>query len=98
MRRFELAATMVLEVGKPWREADADDDITYKVSGLWTLNDIIAFRRSYGTGFKAPSMREIGEPLSDFGVTSGTYACPFPASDPRSRTCKPGENQVNVFR
>jgi len=24
MRRLELAATMVLEVGKPWREADAD--------------------------------------------------------------------------
>ena len=24
MRRFELAATMSLEVGKPWREADAD--------------------------------------------------------------------------
>jgi len=24
MRRFELAATMVLEIGKPWREADAD--------------------------------------------------------------------------
>jgi RHH-type proline utilization regulon transcriptional repressor/proline dehydrogenase/delta 1-pyrroline-5-carboxylate dehydrogenase len=24
MRRFELAATMILEVGKPWREADAD--------------------------------------------------------------------------
>ncbi|MGB0717384.1 MAG: proline dehydrogenase family protein, partial [Phycisphaerae bacterium] len=24
VRRFELAATMVLEVGKPWREADAD--------------------------------------------------------------------------
>lgn len=24
MRRFELAATMIIEVGKPWREADAD--------------------------------------------------------------------------
>jgi RHH-type proline utilization regulon transcriptional repressor/proline dehydrogenase/delta 1-pyrroline-5-carboxylate dehydrogenase len=24
MRRFELAATMIVEVGKPWREADAD--------------------------------------------------------------------------
>ncbi len=24
MRRFEFAATMILEVGKPWREADAD--------------------------------------------------------------------------
>ena len=24
MRRFELAATMILEVGKPWREADGD--------------------------------------------------------------------------
>ena len=23
-RRFDLAATMILEVGKPWREADAD--------------------------------------------------------------------------
>ncbi len=77
---------------------DGDDDFTYKISGLWTLNEMFAFRGSFGTGFKAPSMREIGEPRSEFGVTSGTYACPFPASDPRVVWCKPGENQYNVFR
>jgi iron complex outermembrane recepter protein len=75
-----------------------DSDTTYKISALWTLNDAIAFRGSFGTGFKAPSMREIGEPRSDFGVTSGTYACPFAASDPRKVQCKPGENQYSVFR
>jgi iron complex outermembrane receptor protein len=77
---------------------DGDDDVTYKLSALFTATDWMTFRGSVGTGFKAPSMREIGEPLSDFGVTSGTYACPFPAGDPRISTCKPGENQVNVFR
>jgi len=77
---------------------DGDSDTTYKISGLWNLNDSVAFRGSFGTGFKAPSMREIGEPRSDFGVSSGTYSCPFPASDPRIAWCKPGANQVNVFR
>ncbi|MBT4522397.1 MAG: TonB-dependent receptor [Halieaceae bacterium] len=75
-----------------------DSDSTYKLSALYTVNDAIAFRGSFGTGFKAPSMREIGEPQSDFGVTSGTFACPFAAGDPRTNWCKPGENQVNVYR
>ncbi len=78
-----------------------DDDTTYKLSALYRLNDAIAFRGSYGTGFKAPSMREIGEPLSDFGVTSGTFACPFNASnDPenKARWCNTGEDQYNVYR
>lgn len=77
---------------------DGDNDTTYKISTLWNVNDAIAFRGSYGTGFKAPSMREIGEPLSDFGVTSGTFACPFPPSDPKASTCLSGNNQYNVYR
>jgi len=77
---------------------EGDSDTTYKISALWNVSDAVALRGSFGTGFKAPSMREIGEPLSDFGVTSGTFDCPFAATDPRTSWCKPGANQVNVFR
>ena len=75
-----------------------DDDVTYKVSGLWNVHDAVALRASYGTGFKAPSMREIGEPRSEFGVTSGTFDCPFPAGDPLAQYCRPQEAQYDVFR
>ena len=75
-----------------------DKDTTYKVSMLWNASDAVALRASYGTGFKAPSMREIGEPLSEFGVTSGTFDCPFSAPDPLAQYCRPQAAQYNVFR
>lgn len=74
------------------------DDTTYKVSARWDATDNFALRASYGTGFKAPSMREIAEPLSEFGVTSGTYTCPFAGSDPLAQYCLPGEFQAAVYR
>jgi len=77
---------------------DGDNDTTYKLSALWNIIDAVALRGSYGTGFKAPSMREIGEPQSEFGVTSGTFACPFAPADPLAQYCKTGEQQYNVFR
>lgn len=77
---------------------ESDSDLTYKVSALWNVTDYMSLRASYGTGFKAPSMREIGEPLSEFGVTSGNFACPFPAGDPLAEFCLSGESQYNVFR
>jgi len=77
-----------------------DSDTTYKVSLLWNLSDAVAFRGSYGTGFKAPSMREIGEPLSEFGVTSGTFVCPFSDPDPLAQYCRTSAtgDQYDVFR
>lgn len=75
-----------------------DSDVTYKVSALWNVHEAVALRASYGTGFKAPSMREIGEPRSEFGVTSGTFNCPFPAGDPLAQYCRPQEAQYDVFR
>jgi iron complex outermembrane receptor protein len=77
---------------------DGDDDTTYKISGLWNVTGAIALRGSYGTGFKAPSMREIGEPLSESGFTSNNWSCPFPADDPMAQYCLPGERQYNIFR
>ena len=78
-----------------------DSGTTYKVNALWNLNDAIGFRASYGTGFKAPSMREIGEPRSEFGVTSGTFLCPFPdPADPLEQYCRRSAtgDQYDVFR
>lgn len=77
---------------------DGDSDTTYKISTLWNASDTIAVRASYGTGFKAPSMRQIGEPRIEFGVTSGTFDCPFPPTDPLAQYCRPGATQYNVFR
>jgi iron complex outermembrane receptor protein len=77
---------------------NGDSDTTYKVSAKWDITDWISVRASYGTGFKAPSMREIGEPRSDFGVTSRNFFCPFDASDPLAQYCVPGEQQYNVYR
>ena len=79
---------------------EGDSDTTYKISGLWNVTDAIAFRASYGTGFKAPSMREIGEPRSEFGVTSGTFVCPFTAPDPLAQYCRNSAtgDQYDVFR
>lgn len=50
---------------------------TYKVHGRFQPTPALLLRGSYGTGFRVASMKEIAQPLVDFGVTSGTYDCPF---------------------
>ncbi|RYY73200.1 MAG: TonB-dependent receptor [Gammaproteobacteria bacterium] len=74
------------------------DDTTYKLSGRWKVTDEFSFRASFGTGFKAPSLLEVAEPRTEFGVTSGDYLCPFDNSDPYAAYCLPGEFQPNVYR
>jgi iron complex outermembrane receptor protein len=77
---------------------DSDDDITYKLSARWEPTDDLLVRASYGTGFKAPSMLDIGQPRAEFGVTSGNYVCPFLGTgDPKEAWCKPGKQQYNVY-
>lgn len=77
---------------------------TYKVSARFQPTKEMLFRAAYGTGFKAASMKEIGQPLSDFGVTGGTYACPittangFATTHPLYQYCDGvGKNQLEVF-
>lgn len=70
---------------------------TYKVGVRFQPAKNLLFRGSVGTGFKAPSMLDIGKPRGDFGVTGDRYACPFTAPDPLAATCQPGLSQVNVF-
>lgn len=62
---------------------DTEKASTFKLAGKWQPNKDVALRASYGTGFRTATMREIAQPRIDFGVTSGTYDCPFsPAYDP----------------
>ncbi|WP_160152681.1 TonB-dependent siderophore receptor [Microbulbifer sp. ALW1] len=70
---------------------DTESDVTYKLSSRWTVNDALSVRASYGTGFKAPSMVNLARPLVNFGVTSGSYDCPFPAGDARRDLCVAAE-------
>jgi len=75
------------------------DDTTYKVAASYRPNEQWLFRASIGTGFKAPTMRQIAEPRIPFGVTGGVFQCPFAGtSDPLAQFCRTGNNQYDVFR
>ncbi|NBV16959.1 MAG: TonB-dependent receptor [Janthinobacterium sp.] len=54
---------------------------TYKVTARWQPVQQVLLRGSYGTGFKAPSMLDIGQPLVNNGFTAKPWDCPFPGSD-----------------
>jgi iron complex outermembrane receptor protein len=47
----------------------------------------VLLRGSYGTGFKVADLDSVISPISDAGVTSGKYACPVKAPDPRAADC-----------
>ncbi|WP_042149205.1 MULTISPECIES: TonB-dependent receptor [unclassified Pseudoalteromonas] len=77
---------------------DSVNDTTYKVSLAYRPSDQFLIRASIGTGFKAPSMREIAEPISEVGVTGSSWACPFSASDPLAAACYSEPLQYKVFQ
>ncbi|MCX9157173.1 TonB-dependent receptor [Niveibacterium sp. 24ML] len=75
--------------------------MTYKLSGRYTPISSLLIRGSYGTGFKAPSMLDIGRPRAEFGVTSNNYSCPFGPLDPKRAWCigdpETDKSQYNVY-
>lgn len=74
-----------------------ESDTTYKISARYQPTSQLLVRGSVGTGFKSPSMLDIGRPRADFGVTSATYSCPFAANDPLAQYCLPGKFQAQVW-
>jgi len=68
-------------------------DTTYKVSFRYTPIQMVSFRGSYGTGFKAPNLNDIAGALTFNGATAGSYACPFPGSP----GCLPGSAQYDLL-
>ena len=82
--------------------SDSLSDVTYKLSGKFDLvEDVVALRGAIGTGFKAPSLLSIGIPQREFGVTSGTFDCPFSTTDARYVWCvqqAAGPAQAHVYQ
>ena len=64
---------------------------TYKVTARWQPIQQLLVRGSYGTGFKAPSMLDIGQPLVNNGFTAKPWNCPFPGD----AMCRPPATQYN---
>ena len=64
---------------------------TYKVTARWQPVQQLLVRGSYGTGFKAPSMLDIGMPLVNNGFTAKPWDCPFPGD----AMCRPPATQYN---
>jgi iron complex outermembrane recepter protein len=71
----------------PATQGNANSKATYKFSFKYRPIDMLMVRGSYGTGFKVARIDEISRPIADFGVTSGKYACPVKAPDPRAADC-----------
>ncbi|WP_374434948.1 TonB-dependent receptor [Inhella sp.] len=68
---------------------------TYKVSGRYQFSKEVLVRGSYGTGFKAPSMLDIAQPLVPNGVTAASYECPAPLRGEDADACKAGKLQYS---
>jgi len=66
---------------------------TFQLSFRYTPIEMVSFRGSYGTGFKAPNLTDIAGALSFSGSTSGSYACPFPGT----AGCLPGSAQYDLL-
>ena len=73
---------------------------TYKLSMRFQPSRDLLLRGSYGTGFKAPSLIDVANPLSAGGVTTGSYDCPIPVavSPALAGKCRPPNSQYNVLQ
>ena len=77
----------------PAKLGNTFSDTTFKLSFRYTPIEMVSFRGSYGTGFKAPNLSDIAGALGFAGSTAGTYACPFPGSV----GCLPGSAQYDLL-
>jgi iron complex outermembrane recepter protein len=77
----------------PSKLGNTFSDTTFKLSFRYTPVEMVSFRGSYGTGFKAPNLNDIAGALVFGGSTSGSYACPFPGS----AGCLPASAQYDLL-
>jgi iron complex outermembrane receptor protein len=73
---------------KPGKQGVDVSKATYKLSGRFQPSKQVMLRASYGTGFKAPTMNNISDPLKNAG-SSNSFPCPISApADPRTPYCR----------
>jgi iron complex outermembrane receptor protein len=69
---------------------------TYKLALRYTPTQSLLLRGSYGTGFKAPTLNNIADPLKNAG-SSNAFPCPVKAPDPRAVYCRPGSSEYGLL-
>jgi len=81
----------------PATQGNADSKATYKLSVRYQPVQSLLLRGSYGSGFKAPTLLQITQPLSN-GGSSNFHPCPItdPAS-PLFAYCKPGSSEYGLL-
>lgn len=78
--------------------SDFGDTINTKVSARWQPTREVLVRGSFGTGFRAPTPAQVKGPTQQlYGVTSGTFDCPFTGADPLAVYCPPPASQYNTY-
>ncbi len=75
-------------------QGNAQSAATYKLSAAFRPMDTVLLRGSYGTGFKAPTMLNITQPLAN-GGSSNFYNCPV-TSGPLFPLCN-GNAEYNLL-
>ena len=75
--------------------SDFGDTTNPKVALRWSPIDSLAFRASWGTGFRAPSLAQIGlGPSEESQFFRDTFACIDQNIDPNSSACVPLDYQI----
>jgi iron complex outermembrane recepter protein len=87
-------------LGLPLPSADQGNSAsksTYKLGLRFQPSPQWLLRASYGTGFRAPTLQDVAEPLKEFGVTSSARDCPVTsATDPLAAGCRTVPTQYKL--
>ena len=78
-------------------------EATGRIGWRWQPSAGLMWRAAAGTGFRAPDLLQVARAEQDYGVTAGSYACPFTAanglgSHPYAALCWPGSNQIDLLK
>jgi iron complex outermembrane receptor protein len=68
---------------------------TYKLALAYRPTEGLLLRGSYGTGFRAPTLQNVVDPLKNFG-SSGFHPCPI-TSGPLLPLCVAGSSEYNLL-
>ena len=98
IKKLDLTASLRYDSIDSVKDALKNTDVgeklsssTYKVSAKYAVTNTFMVRGSYGTGFKAPAMLDLAQPIVSNGVTAAAYDCPFTGN----ALCKPGKQQYS---
>lgn len=82
----------------PGKLGNKSDKTTYKLGFRYQPVKELMVRGSIGTGFRAPTLADVVNPLKPFGVIGTQRPCPVTSGDPLFVGCRTGSYQYRQFR